>query len=128
MTGPTMPKPDEASITAFRALVPQDPRVGVRPMFGNLAAFVGGQMFMGLFGDDLFVRLDEANRERAIAAGGHPFAPMPGRTMREYVVLPDGWVDATDGVRPWIELALGYAGARPPKPDPAARRRGRREG
>jgi len=33
------PKSDEESRTAFRALVPDDERVTVRPMFGTVAAF-----------------------------------------------------------------------------------------
>jgi len=44
------PKSDDASKEAFRELVPDDPRVSVRNMFGSLAAFAGDQMFMGLFG------------------------------------------------------------------------------
>ena len=39
---------------AFRALVPDDERVLVRPMFGSVAAFVGGNMFMGLVKDELY--------------------------------------------------------------------------
>ena len=53
---PRMPKADPAAKDEFRSLVPDDPRVTVRPMFGSVAAFVDGQMFMGLYGEDLFVR------------------------------------------------------------------------
>ena len=35
----------------FTSVVPDDPRVVVKPMFGNLGAFVNGNMFAGLFGD-----------------------------------------------------------------------------
>ena len=31
----------------FAALVPDAPRVEIKPMFGNLGAFVNGNMFMG---------------------------------------------------------------------------------
>ncbi|HET9481804.1 MAG TPA: SEC-C metal-binding domain-containing protein, partial [Candidatus Polarisedimenticolia bacterium] len=68
--GARSPKSDEAARTAFRALVPDDERVTVRPMFGSVAAFVSGQMFMGLYADDLFVRLAEPEREKVVAAGG----------------------------------------------------------
>ena len=52
-----MPKPSEQAKAAFTKLVPGDPAITLKPMFGNLAAFVNGNMFAGLFGEDLFVRL-----------------------------------------------------------------------
>jgi TfoX/Sxy family transcriptional regulator of competence genes len=45
-----IPKPTAADRARFQALVPDDARVEVKPMFGNLGAFVNGTMFMGLFG------------------------------------------------------------------------------
>ena len=40
-----IPKPTEADKERFRAVVPSDPRIEVKPMFGNLGAFVNGNMF-----------------------------------------------------------------------------------
>src|SRR5205814_6154201 len=45
-----IPKPTETDKEFFRSVVPDDPRVDVKPMFGNLGAFVNGNMFAGLFG------------------------------------------------------------------------------
>ena len=42
-----MPKPSEEDRARFRSLVPDDPRVEIKPMFGQLAAFVNANMFMG---------------------------------------------------------------------------------
>ena len=58
MTGGGMPRPSPAALAAFQALVPEAAGVTTRPMFGNQAAFLNGNMFAGLFGDALFVRLD----------------------------------------------------------------------
>lgn len=35
-----MPKPTAADRERFMAMVPEDPRIEVKPMFGNLGAFV----------------------------------------------------------------------------------------
>jgi len=48
-----IPKPSDDDRARFRSLVPEDPRVEVKPMFGNLGAFVNGNMFMGLFGPEV---------------------------------------------------------------------------
>ena len=39
-------KPTNADKENFRSVVPDDPRAEVKAMFGNLAAFVNGNMFM----------------------------------------------------------------------------------
>ena len=51
-------------------MVPDDERVTVRPMFGSVAAFADGHMFMGLVRDELFFRLDEPDRDKLLTAGG----------------------------------------------------------
>jgi len=90
-----MPRPDDDARRLFDSVLPDDPRVSARPMFGNVAGFVKGNMFTGLFGNDLFVRLSEADRsELLVEPGATVKEPMTGRPMKEYVVLPTGWRDA----------------------------------
>jgi len=108
------PKSTEEARAAFRELVPADERISVRPMFGSVAAFVNGNMFMGLVSDELFVRLDEVERNQLGAAGGRPLEVMPGRPMRQYVTLPD-WRSQPDVVRAWGQRALDYALTLPAK-------------
>jgi len=55
--------PSAAAIARFEALLPEDPRVTRRPVFGQPAAFVNGNMFLGVLGSEVFVRLSEADRE-----------------------------------------------------------------
>jgi TfoX/Sxy family transcriptional regulator of competence genes len=107
-----IPKPSEADKERFRTLVPDDERVTVRPMFGNLGGFVNGNMFMGLFGSDVGVRLDEADQQELQAAGGGPFGPQE-RPMGGYVTLPRSLGEAEAGQ--WIATALTFVAALPPK-------------
>jgi hypothetical protein len=110
-----VPKPTEADRSYFNSLVPDDPRVATKPMFGNLAAFVNGNMFMGLFGSAVGVRLAGPDRgELRAVEGAGPFGP-EGRPMMEYVALPDLWRKAPERGEPWIARALDYVGSLPPK-------------
>ncbi len=110
-----MPKPSEQDKDFFRSLVPQDPRVEVKPMFGNVAAFVDGNMFMGLFGADVGLKLDDAGRESLLAEpGAGPFGPAE-RPMGGYVTMPAAWRSAPDTAAPWIQRALEHVGSLPPK-------------
>ncbi len=112
---PKMPKPDEASKEFFRALVPEHPDVTVRPMFGQVSAFVHGNMFMGLFGAEVVLRLPDDEREQVTDAGGRPFEPMPGRRMTGYVIVPEAWRDQLDTLSSWVDRALTFAEQLPPK-------------
>jgi len=113
-----IPRPSDEDKARFRALVPDDPRVEVKPMFGNLGAFVNGTMFMGLFGADVGVKLADADRERLLAEGGGPFGPEE-RPMGGYVTLP-----STAGPRVlagWVHRAFEYVAALPPRAPKAPR-------
>ena len=110
-----MPKPSEQAKAAFTRLVPGEPAITLKPMFGNLAAFVNGNMFAGLFGDDLFVRLPDADARPIMKAGGRPFEPMAGHAMTGYVVVPDGWQKKSEAARGHIARALTLTRAMPAK-------------
>ena len=110
-----MPKPSEQAKSAFQKLVPPDPNVTTRPMFGNLAGFVNGNMFCGLFGEDLFVRVSDEDQAKVRKQGGRAFEPMPGRAMTGYVVVPTGWQKKPDATRAWIVTALAWSRVLPAK-------------
>jgi TfoX/Sxy family transcriptional regulator of competence genes len=115
----SMPRPSDEAKSAFRDLVPEDPAVTVRPMFGNLSAFVNGNMFAGIFGDELFVRLPDAERGEVRSQGGADFEPMPGRAMRGYVTVPGGL--SGDRSRELVSRSLAWARELPAK-EPGRRR------
>lgn len=107
-----MPRPSDEDRARFAALVPDDPRVMVRPMFGNLGAFVNGTMFMGLFGSEVGLKLAESEAAALRAAGGGPFGPAD-RPMGGYVTLPPG-LGGTERAA-FVASSLAYAAALPPK-------------
>jgi TfoX/Sxy family transcriptional regulator of competence genes len=111
----TMAKPSEQAKAAFTGLVPDGPDVTLRPMFGNLAAFVNGNMFTGLFGEDLFVRVSEDDTAKLRKEGGRDFEPVPGRAMKGYVTVPGTWRSRPDATAAWIRSALELTRRLPPK-------------
>src|SRR5262245_8898464 len=101
-----IPKPSEADKQRFRDLVPDAPGIEVKPMFGNLGAFVNGNMFMGLFGSEIGVKLtDDQLAELLAQPGSGPFGPTE-RPMGGYATLPVGW--SRRKVTPWIDKALAH--------------------
>ncbi len=110
-----IPKPSEADKQFFLDLVPEDPAVEVKPMFGNLGAFVHGNMFAGLFGPAVGVRLDdEGQRELAAIDGSGPFGPAE-RPMGGYLSLPGAWRAQPELAAGWVVRALAHVSTMPPK-------------
>ena len=122
----SMPKPSEKAKAAFSKLVPDEPAVTLRPMFGQLSAFVNGNMFCGIFGDDLMVRLPEAEIATVKKQGGHDFEPMAGHKMGGYVIVPGNWLAKPAPAVVLIKKALEHTRAMPakaPKKKAAAKKR-----
>jgi len=72
-------------------------------MFANLGAFIHGNMFAGLFGPAVGVRLSPADQgELAAAPGSGPFGPA-------------AWRDTPEVAVGWVERAFTYVSAQPPK-------------
>jgi TfoX/Sxy family transcriptional regulator of competence genes len=115
-----IPKPTDEDKAYFRSLVPTDPRVDVKPMFGNLGGFVNGNMFIGLFGADVGVKLVESDCQRLLSEpGSGPFGPS-ARPMGGYVSLPASWRSTPEKAGPWVAKALDFVATLAPKPTKTA--------
>jgi TfoX/Sxy family transcriptional regulator of competence genes len=122
-----MPKASEEDKARFRSLVPDHPEVVVKPMFGNLGAFVNGNMFAGLFGPTIGIKLSPEDREElASSERTVPFGPAE-RPMGGYTGLPEMWNEEGDGddarAKAWIHKAFEYISTLPPKEPKAAKAR-----
>ncbi|HEY1917600.1 MAG TPA: TfoX/Sxy family protein [Streptosporangiaceae bacterium] len=110
-----MPKASEQDKQYFQSVVPDRPGVEIKPMFGNFGAFVNGNMFAGLFGALVGVKLDDASRaELASVEGTGLFGP-PERPMGRYTSLPVAWRSTPELAAHWVELACSQIGLLPPK-------------
>lgn len=99
----------------FGAVMDRYPDAVRRKMFGYPAAFVGGNMATGLFADQWVVRLPDDQAEAARAAGAGSFEPVPGKSMKAFVVIPAADLEDDDAVRAWVERGLAHAGSMPAK-------------
>ncbi len=108
-----MPKftraPDEL-VRVFETAMKDFPMAEQRKVFGYPAAFFNGQMFTGLHQDHMILRLPEPDRTEFMAKfKTRLFEPMPGRTMKEYVLVPPGMFKTPDALKAWVAKGLAYA-------------------
>jgi TfoX/Sxy family transcriptional regulator of competence genes len=109
-------KPSQQLIELFDDVVPKDEGVERRKMFGYPCAFKNGNMFMGLHQENMFLRLSEEDRKEFLELDqASQFEPMPGRTMREYVVAPSWMLKNAEELKEWISKSLVYVSTLPVK-------------
>ena len=108
-------KSPQKLIDLFTNVMPGPPAVQ-RNMFGYPAGFINGNMFMGLFQDNMILRLSEGLREEFLKVeGAKLFEPMPGRPMREYIAVPPRVMENKKELASWISKALEYGESLKPK-------------
>ena len=117
----------------FRAALPRDKRVTTRQMFGGIAAMVNGNLFGGLFGRSIIVRLAAADRAAALALDGTaPFDPMGnGRGSKETLQLAESVMEDPAELAGWLCRAFAHAATLPmkrkPTPTPTPTRKPKRK-
>ncbi|PVG81267.1 hypothetical protein DDE18_19190 [Nocardioides gansuensis] len=104
-----MPKPSDEVRERFTELGSAQPDSVVKPMFGQLGAFVNGNMYAGLFGEQVGVKLSPDDLEELRAAGGTPFGPEE-RPMGGFLTIPES-ADAAE----WFARAHAHISTLPPK-------------
>jgi hypothetical protein len=102
-------------LRTFDEALPDDARLERAKMFGLPHGKVGGHMFAGRHGSGVAVRLPEKERAALLLEGAGPFAPMPGRPMKEWVLLSDAMAADPRTLRALVKKAFDHAAALAPK-------------
>jgi TfoX/Sxy family transcriptional regulator of competence genes len=119
---PKWTKAPEQLVTMFDKMLSEIPSAEMRKMFGYPVAFAAGQMFCGLFQSSMMLRLSDTDRTAFMDQyGSKLFEPMPGRPMREYVVVPERLLQSGAELKAWIAKSHAYASSLPPKAGKAAK-------
>lgn len=115
-TMPAFTKAPEEMVRTFENALKDFPMATQRKMFGYPAAFVNGNMFTGLFQEEMFLRLSDEDRAAIRKEYGVPlFEPMPGRPMRGYVLVPRYVLKSPKLLRAWVTKGMEYTKSLPPK-------------
>jgi hypothetical protein len=93
-------------------------------MFGCPCFFVNGNMVAGAHFSGIFVRLSLEDRAELLSLpGAAPFEPLPGRVMREYVVVAQSVAADAASLASWLARARLFALSLPTKEPRAGRGR-----
>lgn len=86
-----------------------------KKMFGGICHLHRGNMFCGVYRDNLILRLGDDEADSAIKSGaGRPF-DITGKALKGWMMMPWGDGISGDDVSRWIEKALAFEASLPPK-------------
>jgi TfoX/Sxy family transcriptional regulator of competence genes len=107
---------DEALAERIRDVLASRSDVTERRMFGGIAFMLAGNMAVGVIGEDLMVRLDPADAEKALAEPHTRPMDFTGRPMKNMVYVDPGGTESEEGLAEWVEAGADFASSLPPKP------------
>jgi TfoX/Sxy family transcriptional regulator of competence genes len=106
---------DEALADRIREVLAARPALSERRMFGGIAFMLAGNMAVGVVGDDLMVRLDPADAERALAEPHTRPMDFTGKPMKNMVYVDPEGTASDEELAAWVEAGADYASSLPPK-------------
>lgn len=100
-----------------REMIANQPGLTEKKMFGGVAFLIGGNMAVGIHGDDLIVRVHPAQTDDLLGQlGAKHFDLGPaGRPPAGWLLVsPNGYKTAA-ALRVWVERGVAYASSLPKK-------------
>ena len=85
-----------------------------KQMFGGLSFLVGGNMCVGVIGEELIVRVGPAATEAALERPGSRLFDFSGRPMKGWITVDPSALDADDALAAWVEEGLAFVRTLPP--------------
>jgi hypothetical protein len=86
-----------------------------RKMFGGIGFMLSGNMATGVIRDDLIIRLDPEEGERALDEPGVRMFDLTGRAMTGWLLVGPEASASDDGLQAWVDRGAAFAESLPPK-------------
>jgi TfoX/Sxy family transcriptional regulator of competence genes len=106
---------DVALADRIRDVLASRPALSERKMFGGIAFMLAGNMAVGVIGEDLMVRLDAVDAEKALKEPHTRPMDFTGKRARNMVYVDSRGTASDEGLAAWVEAGAEYAASLPPK-------------
>jgi len=106
---------DEGLAQRIREALEEREDVTERKMFGGLAFLLGGNMSVGIVGDELMVRVGPDAWKSALARPHAREMDFTGRAMKGFVYVGCEGFESDEDLEAWVGRGVAFAGSLPPK-------------
>jgi TfoX/Sxy family transcriptional regulator of competence genes len=106
---------DEGLAQRVREVLEDRSDVTEKKMFGGVAFLLGGNMCVGVVGDELMLRVGPDAYESALEQRHARAMDFTGKPMRGMVYVAEAGFREDAQLAEWVERGIAFAGALPPK-------------
>jgi TfoX/Sxy family transcriptional regulator of competence genes len=106
---------DEALADRVRGRLAGEPGLTERKMFGGVAFMVGGNLAVGVRGDDLMVRVGAEGTDEALGRAHARQSYMGEREMKGWILVAPEGLAGDDELADWVGRGVAYARSLPAK-------------
>jgi len=100
---------DEQLADRVREAISARPEVSERKMFGGIGFMITGKMSVGVIGEELIVRLDPDDAEKALAEDGVREFDFTGRPMKGWIFVAPERTAGDAELAGWVEAGADFA-------------------
>ncbi len=91
------------------------PGLNEKEMFGGIAFLIGGNMAVGVTGDELMVRVGKDAHDETVVLPGARVFDLSSRPMKGWLVIGADGISSRDDLEAWIERGVRFAESLPSK-------------
>ncbi len=106
---------DEGLAQRVREALQDRDDVAEKKMFGGLAFLLGGNMCVGIIGEELMVRVGPDAYEECLALPHAREMDFTGRPMRGMLTVGEAGFESDAALEAWVERGAAFAGGLPPR-------------
>jgi TfoX/Sxy family transcriptional regulator of competence genes len=106
---------DELLATRLHAAIGPLPDLKEKKMFGGVCVLVNGNMALGVFKDDLIVRVGTENFQQALSRPHTKLFDITGKALRGWVMVEPQGVATEAELKAWVDQGLAFALSLPGK-------------
>jgi TfoX/Sxy family transcriptional regulator of competence genes len=106
---------DEKLAKRVRAQLAARRDVAEKKMFGGLGFLVNGNMSVGIYGDELIVRIAPDAAEAALKEPGARVFDITGRPMKGWLMVAETGLADARSLAKWVRRGVEYAASLPKK-------------
>lgn len=106
----------EAQAKRVRDLLAKQSGLSEKEMFGGIAFLLGGNMAVGVHGEDLIVRVDPLQTDALLSEpGAKPFDLSGGRAPAGWLMVGPSGYKTDKALQAWVARGIAYASSLPKK-------------
>lgn len=99
----------------IRQLLPMDPAIQERKMFGGLCVLLNGNMACGVVKNDLMVRVGPERYQEALQQPGAREMDFTGKPLKGMVYVSPDVLGCDEALDAWLQQGLDFAQSLPAK-------------